>query len=177
VFSLLKDRREVLRLMLDRCRQCQISLNLKKCIFCVLFGILLGHVVCKRRIITRSNQYCSNFGVRTSYISDTVEGNSGSYRILHEVYQGIFADHNTNGNTTEEGSKVSMKQGLLEGVGHLKAETCDCTEFNFSRQEQGVPCTCRCIFHSIGCITIPTRGGRHISPNCFFQQEFVYSRE
>jgi hypothetical protein len=45
VFSLLKDHIEVLRLMLDRCRQCQISLNLKKCIFCALFGILLGHVV------------------------------------------------------------------------------------------------------------------------------------
>jgi len=33
VFSLLKDHIEVLRIMLDRCRQCQISLNLKKCIF------------------------------------------------------------------------------------------------------------------------------------------------
>jgi hypothetical protein len=33
VFSLLKGHIEVLRLMLDRCRQCHISLNLKKCIF------------------------------------------------------------------------------------------------------------------------------------------------
>jgi hypothetical protein len=33
VFSLLKDHIEVLRLMLDWCRQCHISLNLKKCIF------------------------------------------------------------------------------------------------------------------------------------------------
>jgi hypothetical protein len=41
-FSLLKDRVEVLRMMLDRCRQYQLSLNIKKCIFNVPFGILLG---------------------------------------------------------------------------------------------------------------------------------------
>jgi hypothetical protein len=51
VFSLLKNHIEVLILMLDRCRQCHISLNLKKCIFCVPFGILLGHVVCKQGLL------------------------------------------------------------------------------------------------------------------------------
>jgi hypothetical protein len=34
IFILLKDHIETLRLMLDRCRQYHISLNLKKCIFC-----------------------------------------------------------------------------------------------------------------------------------------------
>jgi hypothetical protein len=48
IFSLLKDNVKVLKLMLDRCRQCQISLNIKKCIFNAPFGILLGHVVCKQ---------------------------------------------------------------------------------------------------------------------------------
>jgi len=48
VFSLLKYHVEMLRLMLDRCRQCQISLNIKKCIFNAPFGILLRHVVCKQ---------------------------------------------------------------------------------------------------------------------------------
>ena len=33
--------------MLERCRQIQLSLNLKKCIFLTPIGILLGHVVCK----------------------------------------------------------------------------------------------------------------------------------
>jgi hypothetical protein len=37
--------------MLDRCRQCHISLNLKKCIFCMPFGIFLGHVVCKQGLL------------------------------------------------------------------------------------------------------------------------------
>jgi hypothetical protein len=51
LFSLLKDHIEVLRLMLGRCRQCQISLNLKKCIFCMPFGIFLGNVVCKQGLL------------------------------------------------------------------------------------------------------------------------------
>jgi hypothetical protein len=46
MFNLLKYHIETLWLMLDRCRQYQILLNLKKCIFCAPFGILLGHVVC-----------------------------------------------------------------------------------------------------------------------------------
>jgi hypothetical protein len=51
MFSLLKDHVEVLRLMLDRCKQCQISLNIKKCIFSAPFWILLGHVVCKQGLL------------------------------------------------------------------------------------------------------------------------------
>jgi hypothetical protein len=51
MFILLKDHIEILCLMLDRCRKFQISLNLKKCIFCVSFGILLGHVVCKQGLL------------------------------------------------------------------------------------------------------------------------------
>jgi hypothetical protein len=51
MFSLLTDHIEVLCLMLDRCRQFHISLNLKKCILCALFGILLGHVVCRHGIL------------------------------------------------------------------------------------------------------------------------------
>lgn len=37
--------------MLDRCRKYQTSLNLKKCIFGVPFGILLGHIVCKHGLM------------------------------------------------------------------------------------------------------------------------------
>jgi hypothetical protein len=44
VFSLLKEHIHTLRFMWDRCH---ILLNLKKCISCTSFGILLGHVVCK----------------------------------------------------------------------------------------------------------------------------------
>jgi hypothetical protein len=47
VFSLLKNHIECLTLILDKCKQCQISMNLKKCIFFSPFGVLLGHIVCK----------------------------------------------------------------------------------------------------------------------------------
>jgi hypothetical protein len=45
VYILLKYHVEVLRMMLERCRQCHISLNIKKCIFGTPFGILLGHIM------------------------------------------------------------------------------------------------------------------------------------
>jgi hypothetical protein len=51
VFSLLKNHIECLKLMLDKCRQCQISLNLKKCILFSPFGVLLGHIVCKQGLL------------------------------------------------------------------------------------------------------------------------------
>jgi hypothetical protein len=37
--------------MLDKCRQCHISLNLKKCILFSPFGVLLGHIVCKQGLL------------------------------------------------------------------------------------------------------------------------------
>ena len=45
LFGLLKNHVSSLRLMLDTCRKYQISLNLKKYIFCVTFKIFLGHIV------------------------------------------------------------------------------------------------------------------------------------
>ena len=51
VFGLLKNHVEALRLMLAKFRQHHISLNLKKCIFCVPFGILLGHIVCRQGLM------------------------------------------------------------------------------------------------------------------------------
>jgi len=51
MFILLKDHIETMCFILDRCRQFHISLNLKKCIFCAPFDILLGHVVCKQGIL------------------------------------------------------------------------------------------------------------------------------
>ena len=47
VSSLERDHIESLHMMLERCCQYQITLNSKKCIFCTLFSVLLGHVVCR----------------------------------------------------------------------------------------------------------------------------------
>ena len=51
VFGLVKRHVASLHVMLDTCRRYQIALNLNKCIFCVSYGILLGHVVCKQGLI------------------------------------------------------------------------------------------------------------------------------
>ena len=50
IYSTLKDNCKWLRLMLERCRQIQLSLNIKKCIFVTPIGILLGQIVCKEGI-------------------------------------------------------------------------------------------------------------------------------
>ena len=46
VYSLLKEHIKWLRLMLERCRKIQHSLNIKKCVFATPNKILQGHVVC-----------------------------------------------------------------------------------------------------------------------------------
>ena len=46
MFGIVRDHIESLHMMSSQCRQYQIVLNSKKCIFCALFGVLLGHVVC-----------------------------------------------------------------------------------------------------------------------------------
>ena len=51
MYGLIKDHLENLRLMLERCQQHHIMLNSKNCIFCAPFGILLGHIVCKKGLL------------------------------------------------------------------------------------------------------------------------------
>jgi len=51
MFGLVKRHVSNLHLMLDIYRRYQIMLNLKKCLFSVPFGILLGHVVCKQGLM------------------------------------------------------------------------------------------------------------------------------
>ena len=50
IYSMLKDHCKWLRLMLERFRQIQLSLNIRKCIFFTPIGILLGHIICKQGI-------------------------------------------------------------------------------------------------------------------------------
>ena len=51
VLKLLKHHIQLLRLMLDQCHQLQIYLKIKKCIFCTPFGVLLGHIIYKDRLL------------------------------------------------------------------------------------------------------------------------------
>ena len=51
VFWLVKHHITIFHLIMYTCPRYQIMLNLKKCLFCVPFGILLEHVVCRQRLM------------------------------------------------------------------------------------------------------------------------------
>jgi hypothetical protein len=74
--------------MLDKCRQCQISMKMKKCIFLSPFGVLLGHIVCKKGLLvdpskitiivglpppTSVRQLCTRLG-HTGYYMKFIKG-------------------------------------------------------------------------------------------------------
>jgi hypothetical protein len=50
IYILLKEHVGILWLMFDKCRELKISLNLRKCIFYVPHGNMLGHIVCQEGI-------------------------------------------------------------------------------------------------------------------------------
>jgi hypothetical protein len=55
-YSLLKDHVALLRLLFDKCRELQISLNLRKCISYVPHGNFLGHIVCQEGVLVDSTK-------------------------------------------------------------------------------------------------------------------------
>jgi hypothetical protein len=57
IYSLLKEHVALLRLMFDRCRELQISLNLRKFIFCVPHGNILGHIVCQEGVLVDPSKF------------------------------------------------------------------------------------------------------------------------
>jgi hypothetical protein len=94
MFSLLKEHMQALRLMLDRCRQLHISLNLKKCIFCTPFGILLGHVMCKDDLLMDPTKIVSILDmVAPTSVQEmhTTLGHTGYYRHFIQNYAQIVA--------------------------------------------------------------------------------------
>jgi hypothetical protein len=92
VFSLLKNHIECLRLMLDKCRQCQIYLNLMKCIFFSSFGVLLGYIVCKQGLLVDPSKIAVivDFPPPTAVKQMcTALGHTGYYRKLIKGYAQI----------------------------------------------------------------------------------------
>jgi hypothetical protein len=133
------------------------------------FWNFVGPCGLQEGIINGSFQYWNHYGFTTTYISQTTEGKFGSHRILHEVHQWIYVDYNTYGEIFEKGSEVQVEWGLLEGLGHHKVEISDHSDFDISKLEQEISCSCRCVIHIFGCSTISTRGRRHRSLNFFFK--------
>jgi hypothetical protein len=94
VYSLLKDHVEVLQMMLERCRQCQILLNIKKCIFETPFGILLGHIICKQGLLVDSTKIAVMVNLpppKTVRQLRATLGHTGYYRKFIKGYVQITA--------------------------------------------------------------------------------------
>jgi hypothetical protein len=94
IYILLKEHVALLRLMFDRYRELQISLNLRKCIFCLPHRNLLGHIVCQEGVLVdlakvavivnmlppmSAKQLCSTLG------------HTGYYRRFIRIYSNITA--------------------------------------------------------------------------------------
>jgi hypothetical protein len=92
VYNLLKDDVEVLRLMLESWRQCQISLNIKKCIFGIPFGILLGHIVCKQGLLVNPAKIAVIVNLSPPKLVHQLRvtlGHTGYYKIFIKGYVNI----------------------------------------------------------------------------------------
>lgn len=94
VFGLVQCHVASLRLMLDTCRRYKIALNLKKCIFCVPFGILLGHVVCKQGLMVNPIKIAVIMNLeapRNARKLRVMLGHMGYYRKSIKAYAQIIA--------------------------------------------------------------------------------------
>ena len=94
VYSLLKNHVEVLCLILERCRQCQISLNINKFIFGTPFGILLGYIVCKQGLLVDPAKIAVTFNLPPPKIVHQLRvtlGHTSYYRKFIKGYAQITA--------------------------------------------------------------------------------------
>ena len=94
MFGLMDKYVGALRLMLAKCQEHHISLKLKKCIFCVPFGILLGHVVCREGLMVDPAKIAIivNLPPPASVKQlRTILGNTGYYKFFIKGYAQITA--------------------------------------------------------------------------------------
>ena len=81
-------------MMLECCHWYQISLNLKKCIFCAPFGILLGHVVCHDGILLHPTKIMITVNLPPPTIVKQLRATLGQtryYRIFFKAYALVTA--------------------------------------------------------------------------------------
>ena len=92
VYGIIRDHLDNLRPMLERCRQHQIALNSKKCIFCAPFGMLLGNIVCKEGMLVELIKIVLILSLppptNVKMLQATL-GHTGYYRKFIKVYGAI----------------------------------------------------------------------------------------
>lgn len=90
-------------LMFERCRQLQISLNLKKCVFAASYGTLLGHVICKEGMLVN----------RTKEISVILQLDDPKTQIEVKVFLGPGTTRGSSRTMRVEASKILEEEKKL----------------------------------------------------------------
>jgi hypothetical protein len=132
MFSLLKEHMQALRLMLDRCRQLHISLNLKKCIFCTPFGTLLGHVMCKDGLLVDQAKITTILDMVAPTSGPGDAHHIGSYRILPRFIQNYAKIVAPLEKLLHKDTKYILDTRMPGSLGYSQRETCHCTNSSFS---------------------------------------------
>eukprot|EP00253_Pinus_taeda_P004566 PITA_04566 len=163
MFGLVKCNVESLHLMLDTCRRYQITLNLKKCLFCVPFGTLLGHVVCRQGLMVDLAKIAVILNLEAprsvKQLCATL-GHRGYYRKFIKGYAQIT---------------MPMEKLLKKDVTFCWNEECKKSldvqrkyghrgDYSLPGLEERVSCTCRRIMYSTGRST-DTGRRRRIGPS------------
>jgi hypothetical protein len=165
---------EVLRLMLERCRQCQISLNIKKCIFGTLFGILLGHIVCKQGLLVDPAKITVIVNLpppKTVCQLRATLGHTGYYRKFIKGYAQITALMEK---MLRKDTKFQWNDECQHGLDTLK-EKMVIVDISISRLGEDIPRACRCISHSTWSYLGTTRSRRLGSPIAFARRNLSES--
>lgn len=92
MFGLVRCHVASLHLMLDSYRRYQISMKLKKCIFCVPYGIFLGHVAYKKLLMVDPTKIVVIFNLEAPNNVNQLRamlGHTGYYRNFIKAYAQI----------------------------------------------------------------------------------------
>ena len=91
VYGLIRDHLDNLQLIIERYRQHQIALNSKKCIFCVSFGMLLGHIICKEGLLVDPVKITLILNLPPSTNVKMLRAMLGNTRYYHNFIKGYTA--------------------------------------------------------------------------------------
>jgi hypothetical protein len=92
MYIMLKYHVELLRLMFDRCREMQIYLNLRNCIFYVPHGNLLCHIVCREGVLVDPTKVAVILNISTptnAKLFCSTLGHTGYYHRFIKIYATI----------------------------------------------------------------------------------------
>jgi hypothetical protein len=147
--------------LFQECRQCQISLNLKKCILFSPFGVLLGHIVCKQGLLVDPS--------KISIIVDlppptsvrqlcTMLGHIGYYRKFIKGYAQITTPMEK---LLKKYCQFQWTEECQESFDTLKQKMVTATYSGFPILEQGISCACRCFIYFTRSSVSTTRSRRY----------------